>query len=146
MTNTVRRTILKANALYLGVAACMGLVGLDLRGVLTGGGPEGRVLALAPDAAIGFFEAHGLALILAIALWRAPAARSVALHRRRRVRAARRVQPGVLAHVHRERRARARLRDDNAALRRRGRPVRGGPDRDRRCVAIGTVEPAQSAI
>jgi hypothetical protein len=76
MKSGVRRTILQVNAIYLGAASCMGLIALDLRGVLLGTGPEARILAVAPDAAVGFFESHGLALILAITLWRAPAVRA----------------------------------------------------------------------
>lgn len=70
MTTNIRRLILRANALYIGVAAFAGLI-FDIRGVLYGLGPQGRVLAVAPHAGIGFVEAHGLALILAILLWRA---------------------------------------------------------------------------
>jgi hypothetical protein len=48
----------------------------DIRGVLYGLGPQGRLLAQAPHAGIGFVEAHGLAMILAVLLWRAAPARS----------------------------------------------------------------------
>jgi hypothetical protein len=70
MTTTVRRLILRANALYIGVAGFAGVI-FDVRGVLYGLGPQGRVLANAPYAGIGFVEAHGLAVILAVVLWRA---------------------------------------------------------------------------
>ena len=76
MSVSFRRFVLRLNALYLAVAAFAGLLFLDLRGILTGLGPEGRLLAAAPDAALGFVEAHGLALILGIVLWRAPATAS----------------------------------------------------------------------
>lgn len=76
MTDDLRRKILRFNALYLGVAAVMGLFGLDLRAIVLGTGPQAPILAAAPDAAVGFLEAHGLALILATALWRAPATRA----------------------------------------------------------------------
>jgi hypothetical protein len=72
MSLSFRWFILRLNALYLSVAAVAGLLFLDLRGVLTGLGPEGRLLSEAPDAGLGFVEAHGLALILGIVLWRAP--------------------------------------------------------------------------
>ena len=66
----MRQRLLRANALYLGVAGCAGLV-FDIRGVLYGLGPQGRVLEHAPYAGISFVEAHGLAVILAVLLWRA---------------------------------------------------------------------------
>jgi hypothetical protein len=75
MTTAVRQLILRANALYIGVAAFAGLV-FDVRGMLFGVGPQGRLLASAPNAGIGFVEAHGLALILAVLLWRAAPGRS----------------------------------------------------------------------
>jgi hypothetical protein len=70
MTTTIRQLILRANALYIGVAGFAGMI-FDIRGVLYGLGPQGRALANAPYAGIGFVEAHGLAVILAIVLWRA---------------------------------------------------------------------------
>ena len=72
---TFHRAVLRANALYIGVAGFAGLLS-DIRGVLYGLGPQGRVLAEAPYAAIGFVEAHGLAVILAVLLWRASPSRS----------------------------------------------------------------------
>jgi hypothetical protein len=69
MPSTLRTVILRANAFYIALAGAAGLV-FDIRGVLTGLGPQGRVLAEAPHAAIGFVEAHGLAVILAVLLWR----------------------------------------------------------------------------
>jgi hypothetical protein len=71
MTTAIRRLILRANALYLGIASIAGLLLLDLRGIVFGSGPEGQILALAPHAAIGFVEAHGLAFIIAVLLWQA---------------------------------------------------------------------------
>ena len=70
MTASVRHLILRANALYIGVAGFAGVI-FDIRGVLYGAGPQGRALAAAPYAGIGFVEAHGLAVILAVVLWRA---------------------------------------------------------------------------
>ena len=78
MTTTVRQLILRANALYIGVAGFAGVI-FDIRGVLYGLGPQGRALANAPYAGIGFVEAHGLAVILAILLWRARPDRSAHL-------------------------------------------------------------------
>jgi len=74
MSFTVRRLILRANAFYIGLAGLSGVV-FDLRGAWFGVGPQGRILADAPHAAIGFVEAHGLAAILAVVLWRAMPAR-----------------------------------------------------------------------
>ena len=70
MTTTVRQFILRANALYIGIAGSAGMI-FDIRGVLYGLGPQGRALADAPHAGIGFVEAHGLAVIIAVVLWRA---------------------------------------------------------------------------
>jgi hypothetical protein len=70
MKASVRHLILRANALYIGVAGFAGVI-FDIRGVLYGAGPQGRALAAAPFAGIGFVEAHGLAVILAVVLWRA---------------------------------------------------------------------------
>src|SRR5262245_17124511 len=75
MTTTIRQLILRANALYIGVAGFAGVI-FDIRGVLYGLGPQGRALANAPYAGIGFVEAHGLAVILAVLLWRARPDRS----------------------------------------------------------------------
>ncbi len=78
MSTTVRQLILRANALYIGVAGVAGVI-FDIRGVLYGVGPQGRALADAPYAGIGFVEAHGLAIILAVVLWRAKPDRSAHL-------------------------------------------------------------------
>jgi hypothetical protein len=67
--------ILRANAIYLTVAAAGGLRG-DILGIFFGKGPVARVVDLAPFSGIGFVEAHGLALILGILLWRAAPARA----------------------------------------------------------------------
>src|SRR5262245_6022943 len=75
MTTTIRRPVLRANALYHGLAGFANVI-FDIRGVLFGVGPQGRALANAPYASIGFVEAHGLAVILAILLWRSKPDRS----------------------------------------------------------------------
>jgi hypothetical protein len=75
MSTTVRAAILRANALYLLIAAAGGLVS-DVRGAFLGAGPVGVIVAAAPHAAIGFIEAHGLALIIGVLLWRAEATRA----------------------------------------------------------------------
>jgi hypothetical protein len=71
MLTETRRLILRANALYLGIASIAAFILLDLRAILFGAGPAAQVLASAPHAAIGFVEAHGLAFILAVLLWTA---------------------------------------------------------------------------
>lgn len=76
MTLATRRLILRANAIYLGLASVMGLIGLDVRGIFFGTGPEGRILAGAPYAGVGFLESHRLALILSVLFWRAAPTRS----------------------------------------------------------------------
>ena len=70
MTPKTRQFILRGNALYIGLAGFAGLI-FDIRGVLYGLGPQGRLLASAPYAGISFVEAHGLAVILAVLLWKA---------------------------------------------------------------------------
>jgi hypothetical protein len=70
-----RRFLLRANALYLLMAATGGLRS-DILGIFFGEGPLARVVADAPHAGIGFVEAHGLAVILGVLLWRAAPARS----------------------------------------------------------------------
>jgi hypothetical protein len=71
MITSTRKRILRANALYLGIASIAAFILLDLRGILFGTGPAGQILALAPHAGIGFVEAHGLAFIIAVLLWQA---------------------------------------------------------------------------
>jgi hypothetical protein len=71
MSARVRHLILRAHALYLGLASVMGFLLLDVRGVVFGTGPLGRLLEAAPYSAIGMVEAHGLACILAVTFWRA---------------------------------------------------------------------------
>jgi hypothetical protein len=66
----LRKLILRANAIFLLIAAAGGFVS-DLRGAFLLQGPVGRVVEAAPHAAIGFVEAHGLAFIIGVLLWRA---------------------------------------------------------------------------
>lgn len=75
MSTRTRQLILRANAAYIAVAGSVAFV-LDLAGAFYGVGAQGQVLARAPMAAIGFVEAHGLAVILAALLWRAVPDRS----------------------------------------------------------------------
>ncbi|MGH7453618.1 MAG: hypothetical protein ACRENG_19880 [bacterium] len=75
MTTTMRQRILRANALYLLVASIGGLL-TDIAGAFFARGSESQILAIQPVAAIGFVEAHGLALIIGVLLWRAATLRS----------------------------------------------------------------------
>lgn len=75
MTANTRTLILRANAIFLLIASSWGLWA-DLAGAFLGIGPQGPILGAAPHAAIGFVEAHGLAFISGILLWRAEALRS----------------------------------------------------------------------
>ena len=72
---SLRRSVLRANAAYLGIAAVVSFFTLDLRAVLFNQGPERILLGDSTLAAIGFIEAHGLALILAIVFWSVAPAR-----------------------------------------------------------------------
>ena len=76
MTSHTRRLVLRANASYLGICAAAGLLFMDLPGIYLGVGPAAQILANAPHAGIGFVEAHGLAFILSVLLWKAPPTRS----------------------------------------------------------------------
>jgi hypothetical protein len=70
LTIVIRKTILRANALYLLVASVAGFA-TDLLGIFYSFGAQSRVMMHAPYAGIGFIEAHGLAFIIGILLWRA---------------------------------------------------------------------------
>ena len=74
----MRRLILRFHAAYLGFFALAGFFFMDMAAVLSGTGPAARLLGNGDEllAAIGFIEAHGLALILAVLFWRAPAERA----------------------------------------------------------------------
>jgi hypothetical protein len=72
---TSRHLVLRANAVYLLVAAAGGMIS-DLNGVFLARGPVAPIVAAAPHAGIGFVEAHGLALIIGVLLWRAEPSRT----------------------------------------------------------------------
>ena len=74
MTIAIRQVLLRANATFL-LAASAGGFASDVRGIFFGLGPIARVVAEAPHAGLGFIEAHGLAFILGILMWRAQPAR-----------------------------------------------------------------------
>jgi hypothetical protein len=75
MNVSTRQMILRANSIFLLVASTGGFVS-DLAGAFLGVGPVGRVVEAAPNSAIGFVEAHGLAFIFGVLLWRAEATRA----------------------------------------------------------------------
>jgi hypothetical protein len=74
MTIAIRRALLRANAAFL-LAASAGGFASDVRGIFFGLGPVARIVAEAPYAGLGFIEAHGLAFILGILMWRAEPSR-----------------------------------------------------------------------
>ena len=74
MTIAIRHVLLRANATFL-LSASAGGFASDVRGIFFGLGPVARVVAEAPYAGLGFIEAHGLAFILGILIWRAQPAR-----------------------------------------------------------------------
>lgn len=75
MSQITRQLILRANAVFL-LAASAGGMYSDLIGAFFARGQLAPVLTAAPHAAIGFVEAHGLAFIIGVLLWRAEPARS----------------------------------------------------------------------
>ena len=75
MSPVNRRLILRANAVFL-LAASAGGMYTDILGAFFKRGHVAPVLANAPHAAIGFVEAHGLAFIIGVLLWRAEPLRS----------------------------------------------------------------------
>ena len=74
MTIAIRHVLLRANETFL-LAASAGGFASDVRGIFFGLGPVARIVAEAPYAGLGFIEAHGLAFILGILMWRAQPAR-----------------------------------------------------------------------
>jgi hypothetical protein len=75
LSPTNRRLLLRANAIFLLVAAAGGLRS-DILGIFFDTGHVAPVVASAPHAGIGFVEAHGLAFIIGVLLWRAEPLRS----------------------------------------------------------------------
>jgi hypothetical protein len=74
MARVMSKTILKLHAAWL-VPAAVGGLAMDIAGAFFQRGPWMPLLELAPDAAIGMVEAHGLALLIGLLLWNAPSAR-----------------------------------------------------------------------
>jgi hypothetical protein len=75
MSNTTRAFILRGNAIFLLLASVAAFFA-DVAGSLFGVGPVAAMFANAPYLAIGSMESHGLAFILGVLLWRAPAERA----------------------------------------------------------------------
>ena len=79
MTFSIRRLILRANAVALTAVSLTALL-MDIAGIFFGKGPQSRVLRRGPEGlpfeGVGFVEAHGLALILGITLYRVAVTRS----------------------------------------------------------------------
>jgi hypothetical protein len=71
-----RQLVLKANAAFLGLFGAVSFFVLDVRAIWFSAGPQVAVLRGEPAAGIGFLEAHGLAVILAIWFWRASRSQS----------------------------------------------------------------------
>jgi hypothetical protein len=70
MTKAIRQGILRANAIFLLVAATSGFL-TDVLGIFFSVGAQASITGSAPNAGIGFIEAHGLAFIIGVLLWRA---------------------------------------------------------------------------
>jgi hypothetical protein len=75
MTATIRGAILRADSLFLLVASAGGFTA-DILGAFYARGPVAPVLSATPHAAIGMVEAHGLAFIIGVLLWRAETSRA----------------------------------------------------------------------
>jgi hypothetical protein len=76
MTSAARRAILKANAAFLGLFGTVAFFMLDVRAIWFASGPQAAILRGEPAAGVGFLEAHGLAVVLAVWFWRAGRAQS----------------------------------------------------------------------
>ncbi|QIA24167.1 MAG: hypothetical protein EOS23_32240 [Mesorhizobium sp.] len=69
MTPAFGNILIRVNAGFLILASAGGLI-TDVAGSFFGRGAEAALLADAPGAGIGFIEAHGLALIIGLTMWR----------------------------------------------------------------------------
>jgi hypothetical protein len=76
MTLSMRQLTLRAHGFYIAFAGVAALFAWDIPGSFFGTGPQARILGDSPYAGIGFVEAHGLAIILGVLLWRATPLRS----------------------------------------------------------------------
>ncbi len=71
MSANFRRLLLRVNAVFLVIAGLGAWLKLDFPASFAGAGPLAPLIAHEPSLGIGFIEAHGLALILGVVLWRA---------------------------------------------------------------------------
>jgi hypothetical protein len=69
------RWILRADAVFLGLASIVALIAFDIRGVYFEQGPLATLGATARHAGVGFIEAHALAFIFAVLFWQAASSR-----------------------------------------------------------------------
>jgi hypothetical protein len=76
MSATFRRLLLRFNAIFLILASLAAWLRFDFPASFAASGPLAPLIAHQPSLAIGFVEAHGLALIMGVLLWRATSARS----------------------------------------------------------------------
>jgi len=79
-----RQALLRTNAAFLMAAGTGGFLS-DVRGIFFAQGPVASIVAAAPHSGLGFIEAHGLAIIMGIVMWRAEPSRAwhltaVAIH------------------------------------------------------------------
>ncbi|AKP24986.1 conserved membrane hypothetical protein [Leptospira interrogans serovar Manilae] len=85
MSLSARKLILRINGVALMVASLGGFISMDVLGIFFGIGPAASLLKGQEFIGIGGFEAHGLAFILGVLLFKAEAKRSwhitaVAIH------------------------------------------------------------------
>lgn len=85
MSLSARKLILRINGAALMVASLGGFISMDVFGIFFGIGPAASLLKGQEFIGIGGFEAHGLAFILGVLLFKAEAKRSwhitaVAIH------------------------------------------------------------------
>ncbi|CAN7514803.1 hypothetical protein LJR234_003760 [Mesorhizobium amorphae] len=69
MSTAFGNFLIRINAGFLIIASAGGLA-TDIAGSFFGVGAEATLLANAPGTGIGFIEAHGLALIIGVTMWR----------------------------------------------------------------------------
>jgi hypothetical protein len=75
MMTASRQILLRTNAIFL-LAASAGGFCSDVLGVFFGLGPVAAIVAAAPHSGLGFIEAHGLAFVIGIQMWRAEPSRA----------------------------------------------------------------------
>ncbi|AXR59480.1 hypothetical protein [Leptospira mayottensis] len=85
MSLSARKLLLQINGIALIIASTVAFFALDILGIFFGKGPARFIFEGQEFVGIGFFEAHGLAFILGVLLFRAEPRRSwhivaVAIH------------------------------------------------------------------